>query len=310
MASSTRASASADAVPDPEHDPEPAPATVVWRSGLWRRLVRRPTSLVAMVVTVLVCVMAAAPQAFAGWFGHGDPRRCDLIDSGLPPASGHPFGFDIQGCDLYANVIYGARSSVTIALLSTAGTLLVALVLGGLAGYVGGRLDALVSRLMDVFFGFPVLVGMIVILQTLSVHNVFSVSAVLITFGWPGLARVVRGSVLATAGSEYIAAVRGIGAGGPRILLRHVLPNSIGPAAVLTGINVGGIIASESALTFLGVGLKTPAISWGVQLNTAQQYFSTDPHLLIFPSIFLTVTVLGFVLLADALRDAIDPRQT
>ncbi|MEV0381582.1 ABC transporter permease [Nonomuraea sp. NPDC050643] len=291
MASSTLVSASAE----PRH-------------GLWRELLRRPAFAVSSAVALVICAMAAVPQLFAGWFGAGDPRRCALVDSGLPPAPGHPFGFDIQGCDLYSNVVYGARSSVLIALLVTAGMMLIAVVLGGLAGYFRGWADALISRVMDVFFGFPSLVGMIVILQAASTHNELTVSAVLILFGWPALARVMRGSVLAVATSEYVAAARGVGSGTSRILLRHVLPNSFGPVAVLTGLNIGGVIASESALTFLGVGLQTPAISWGVQLNTAQQYFLTAPHLLIFPSIFLTVTVFSFVLLGDALRDAFDPR--
>lgn len=278
------------------------------RTGFWRQLRRRPAFAVSGAIALLVCAMAAVPQAFAGWFGEGDPRRCDLVDSGLPPAPGHPFGFDIQGCDLYANVVYGARSSVLIAVLVTAGMMLIAVVLGSLAGYFRGWVDGVISRVMDVFFGFPALVGMIVLLQTATVHNELTVSAVLILFGWPVLARVMRASVLETATSEYVAAARGVGAGTPRILLRHVLPNAFGPVAVLAGLNVGGVIASESALTFLGVGLQTPAISWGVQLNTAQQYFSSAPHLLLFPSIFLTVTVLSFVLLGDALRDAFDPR--
>jgi ABC-type dipeptide/oligopeptide/nickel transport system permease subunit len=260
-----------------------------------------------LVVVAVVVAIAVVPQEFAGWFGHGNPRQCDLADSGLGPSAGHPFGTDIQGCDLYANVIFGARASVTIALLTTAGTLLLGIVAGGLAGYLGGWADAVISRIMDVFLGFPALVGMIVILQVLSVHNVFSVSAVLTLFGWPGLARVVRGSALAAATSDYVAAVRGLGMGTGRVLLRHVLPNSVGPALALAGTNVGGIIAAESALTFLGVGLQTPAISWGVELNTAQQFFPAHLNLIIFPSIFLTATVLGFVLLADALRDAGDP---
>ncbi|MFD0664860.1 ABC transporter permease [Thermocatellispora tengchongensis] len=219
--------------------------------------------MISATVVLIICALAVAPQAFAGWFGHGDPRACDLADSALPPREGHPFGFDVQGCDLYANVIYGARSSVAIALLTTLGTVVVAVVVGCLAGYFRGWTDMLMSRLVDVFLGFPALVGMIVILQTLSTHNEFTVSAVLILFGWPALARVMRGSVLAVVNSEYIAAARGIGAGPVRILLRHVIPNSIGPVAVLAGLNVGGIIAYESALTFLGVGLQTPAISWG-----------------------------------------------
>lgn len=272
-------------------------------TNLWRR----PGFVIGLAVVVLVVAMAIVPQAFAGWFGHGNPRQCDLSDSGLGPSPGHPFGTDIQGCDLYANVIFGARASVTIALLTTAGTLLLGILAGGLAGYLGGWADAVISRIMDIFFGFPALVGMIVILQVLSVHNVLSVSAVLTLFGWPGLARVVRGSALTAAASDYVAAVRGLGTGTARMLLRHVLPNSVGPALALAGTNVGGIIAAESALTFLGVGLKMPAISWGVELNSAQEYFPAHLNLIIFPSIFLTVTVLGFVLLADALRDAGDP---
>jgi ABC-type dipeptide/oligopeptide/nickel transport system permease subunit len=295
MASSTLVSASAE-----------VPA--VRRDGPWRSLLRRPAFLVAAVVTVLVCAMAAFPQLFAGWFGAGDPRACDLSRSGLPPSAGHPFGFDIQGCDLYSNVVFGARSSVLVAVLATAGMLVIAVLLGCLAGYFGGWVDAVIGRITDVFFGFPALVGMIVILQTLSVHNEVTVAAVLVLFGWPTLTRVMRGSVLATSAREYVAAARGVGASTPRILLRHVLPNSFGPVGVLAGVSVGTVIASESALTFLGVGLRTPAISWGVQLNTAQQYFTTAPHLLIFPSLFLTVTVLGFVLIGDAMRDAFDPR--
>jgi ABC-type dipeptide/oligopeptide/nickel transport system permease subunit len=137
---------------------------------------------------------------------------------------------------------------------------------------------------------------------------VFTVAGVLIVFGWPALTRVMRSSVLSASSQEYITAVRGIGAGPWRLVTRHVIPNAIGPAAVLASLSIGGVIAAESALTFLGVGLQTPAISWGVQLNTAQQYYTTNPHVLIFPALVLSITVLAFVLLGDALRDAIDPR--
>ena len=286
-------------------DPEtPLGARRPRRNRLWRR----PGFLIPACCALLVCAMAAVPQAFAGWFGHGDPRDCDLAYSDRGPTSGHPFGFDHQGCDLYANVVYGARSSLTIGVLVTAGILVIAVVLGALAGYFGGWVDAVIGRVTDVFFGFPALVGMIVILQVVSTHNEWTVSAVLILFGWPPLTRVMRASVMATASREYIAAARGIGARNPRILLRHVVPNSVGPVLVLTGLSLGGVIASESALTFLGVGLQPPAISWGVQLHTAQQYFVSHPHLLLFPSLLLSVTVLSFILLGDALRDVFAPR--
>jgi ABC-type dipeptide/oligopeptide/nickel transport system permease subunit len=276
--------------------------------GTLRRLLRRPSFALPLAVVLLLCAMAAVPQAFAGWFGHGDPHECALDRSGQGPTSGHPFGFDVQGCDLYSNVVHGARDSISIGLLTTVLTLAVAVVLGSVAGYFGGIADMLISRLMDIFFGFPMLVGMIVVLETFSVHSVLSVSLVLALFSWPVLTRIMRSSVLAVRGLDYITAAREMGAGPLRILLRHAVPNSIMPVAVLTSINIGGVITAEAALTFLGVGLNAPAISWGVQLNTAQQYFTTQPGLLLFPALFLSLAVLSFVLLGDCLRDAFDPR--
>lgn len=259
-------------------------------------------------VVLLVVVVAAAPSAFAGWFGHGDPRQCDLASGRRGPTSGHPFGFDIQGCDLYANVIHGARPSVFIGLAVTAGALLIAVVLGCSGAYFGGVVDAVISRTMDVFFGFPVLVGQVVILNTIESRNAAVVAGVLILFVWPYTTRLMRSSALATVQLGYVQAARGIGAGRWRVITRHVLPNSAGPVGAVVGLSVGGMITLESALTFLGVGLRQPTISWGVQLNTAQSAFRSDPHLLLFPSLFLTVTVLAFVLLGDALRDVFDPR--
>ena len=276
--------------------------------GTLNRLLRRPMFLIPALLVLLLCAIAAVPQAFAGWFGHGDPHDCNLANSGLPPQSGHPFGFDIQGCDLYANVVYGARNSITIGLLTTAMTLVVAVVLGSLAGYYGRYVDGVISRVMDIFFGFPLLVGMIVVLETFAVRSVLSVSIVLAVFSWPALTRIMRSSVLATRNLEYVTAARELGAASPRILLRHVIPNSIMPVAVLTSLNIGGVITAEAALTFLGVGLEAPSISWGVQLNTAQQYFTTHLNLLIFPALFLSVAVLSFVLLGDCLRDVFDPK--
>lgn len=275
----------------------------------WRRLLRRPGFIMSAAIIVLMTAIAAVPSAFAGWFGHGDPRVCDLKNSALGPRSGHPFGFDIQGCDLYSNVIYGARNSLLIGVLVTAGALLVAVTLGTLAAYVGGVVDTLISRLMDIFFGFPSLVGMIVVLQMIGERSVVSVVLVLTLFIWPSYARVMRGSALSVVNLEYVHASRTVGASHARIILSHVIPNSVAPVAVLATLGIAGTIAAEAALTFLGVGLEAPSISWGVQLNVAQEFFTTDPHLLIFPSTFLALTVLSFVLIGDTLRDQFDPRQ-
>jgi oligopeptide transport system permease protein len=267
-------------------------------------LLRKPRIAIPLGVVVLILIVAAVP----GLFAHTDPRACDLGNSGTGPIAGHPFGFDIQGCDLYSNVVHGTRSSVTIGFTVTAGCVLIALVLGCLAAYYRGAVDALISRTMDIFFGFPALVGQVVILNTLHKRNVVVVSAVLILFAWPAMTRLMRSAALATVDLDFVKAARGLGAGPVRVIARHVLPNSFAPILAVASLGVGGMITAESALTFLGVGLRAPSISWGVQLNQAQDSFRDHPHLLLFPSLFLSVTVLSFVMLGDALRDTFDPR--
>lgn len=293
--------------PTSEVPPAAVPHPARHRNAVLLDLVRRPWFSLPAAGVLLLCAIAAFPNFFSGWFGHGDPRQCSLDNNGLGPRPGHPFGFDIQGCDLYSNVIHGARSSLSIGLLTTLLTLATAVVLGSLAGYFGGPIDTLISRVMDVFFGFPTLIGMIVVLQAFAVHSVVSVSLVLALFSWPILTRVMRASVLETRSLDYIDAARSVGAGPVRILVRHVIPNSLTPVVVLAGLNVAAVVTAESGLTFLGVGLKAPGISWGVQLNAAQQYFAEHLHLLVFPALFLSAAVLCFVLLGDALRNAFDP---
>lgn len=270
---------------------------------------RRPVVAPAIVVAVLLATVIA-PAPFAALFGHGDPYACDLADSDRGPSWGHPFGFDAQGCDLYANVIYGARPTVTIGLLVTAGILVVAVVLGGAAGYLGGVTDAVVGRLADVVLGFPLILGALVVLTVTPDRNVLTVSAVLVAFGWPAMTRLMRSTVLGAAGRDYVLAARTHGASAFRIVARHVLPNAISPLLVYATTAVGGVMVAETTLTFLGIGLQAPEISWGIQLADAQQQFLQHPHLLIAPGAFLSVTVISFVALGDALRDALDPQGT
>jgi ABC-type dipeptide/oligopeptide/nickel transport system permease subunit len=289
---------------EPAEPAPPAPPA----AQLWRDLVRSPRFVLPGVVVLMMAAMAVFPGLFAGLFGHGDPRLCDLTNSALGPRPGHPFGYDLQGCDLWSNVVYAARPSISIGVLVTAGMMLIAITLGSVSGYFGGVLDAAVGRGMDIFLGFPGLIGAIIVLQVLNRHNVWTVSLVLIALWWPAPTRIMRSTVLATRNLEYIDAARVMGAGHVKVLLRHVVPNSIAPLLALVGLYVGTIITAEAALTFLNIGLQVPAISWGVQLNTAQTYFSSHLHLLLFPSLALSVTVLSILLLGDALRDALDPK--
>lgn len=276
--------------------------------GVWRTLRRRPVFWVSAAVLAVLALIALVPSWFAGWFGHGDPRACDLTNSGRAPGGGHVFGTDVQGCDVYANVIYGTRASLTVGLLCTALALLVALVVGTLAGFYGGMLDRIIARLTDVFLGFPFLLGAVVVLTSIGTRSAVTVALVLALFSWPTMARLVRGSVRAVRNAPYVEAAQSMGLRDRRIIARYVLPNSIGPVLAIATTMVGGVIVSESTLTFLGLGLRSPSISWGLQLSSAQTYFQTSPHMLIFPSIFLTVTVLAMIALGDTLRDVLDPK--
>jgi oligopeptide transport system permease protein len=273
-----------------------------------RELVHNPLFLVSAGIVTLVLAIVVFPGLFAGLFGHGNPHECNLADSNLGPRAGHPFGFDVQGCDLYANVIYGARPTVSIGLLVTGSSLLVAIVLGSAAGYLGGLVDAVLGRTADIFFGFPFVLGAVIILTVISERNVLTVSLVLVVLGWPTMTRLMRSTVLSERNKDYVLAARALGASNFRILRKHILPNAMAPVVIYATLTIGGIMVAEATLTFLGVGLQAPAISWGLELAAAQNEIQQYPHLLVFPGLFLSVTVLSFVTLGDTLRDALDPR--
>jgi ABC-type dipeptide/oligopeptide/nickel transport system permease subunit len=248
---------------------------------------------------------------FPGVFARGaDPRDCSLSNSKLKPSAEHWFGFDQQGCDYLANVVYGARSSLIIGVLAVLVVLVLGVVVGAIAGFFGGFTDSVLSRITDIFYALPLVLGALVILRTGTLgRGVVAVAIALAAFGWMTAMRLVRSQVIAVKSSDYVAAARAMGASNGRILVRHILPNAVAPVLVYATITVGVLIAAEATLTFLGVGLQRPAISWGLQIDAGQSLLRTAPHLVLFPSIVLTLTVMAFIMLGDALRDALDPRQ-
>jgi ABC-type dipeptide/oligopeptide/nickel transport system permease subunit len=270
----------------------------------WRELRHNPLFLVAAGLILLFVVMAAVPQLFTS----RNPHACDLSNSLVTPSSEHWFGFDLQGCDYYTRVIYGARVSIVIGVVTTVFSVLIAMVLGSLAGYYGGWVDGVISRFTDIVFGLPFILGAIVVLSVIGDHSLWWVTLVLVLLGWTTMTRLSRSSVLSVRDSDYVNAAKALGASDLRILLRHVLPNAIAPVIVYATIYIGIIIAAEAALSFLGVGLQLPAISWGLMISEAQTRVLTAPHLLLFPGAFLSLTVLSFILMGDALRDALDPK--
>jgi oligopeptide transport system permease protein len=283
-------------------------------SDAWRQLRRSKLFLGAAGMLVVLAVMATFPQLFTSI----DPRErgvCSLSDSRQPPGTnGAWFGYDVFGCDYYSTVVYGARVSMIIGLVVVGGALLIGIVLGALAGFYGGWFDNVIARITDVIYGLPLILGAILLLNLLAAdrffgeRNLATVSMALILLSWMNVMRLFRSSVISVKGTDYVSAARAMGASDGRIVLKHILPNALAPVLVYATIAVGGIIAAEATLSFLGIGLQQPAISWGLQINSAQNYIRTSPHLLFFPSIFLSLTVLSFILLGDALRDALDPK--
>lgn len=275
----------------------------LWHDA-WLELRRNPLFVVSALLIVVFITMAIWPSLFT----NTDPRACSLSRSLDRPSAEHWFGFDLQGCDYYAQVIYGAQASITIGVLTTVFAALVAIIGGSIAGYYEGITDTLIARLTDVWFAIPTILGGIVILSALENRGIAQVSLVLIVLGWPTMLRLMRSQTLSAKGEDYVEAARALGANDLRIISRHILPNAIAPVIVYATIFIGIIISAEAALTFLGVGLQLPAISWGLMLSNAQTRVLQAPHLLLFPGLFLSLTIFAFILMGDALRDALDPK--
>ncbi|HWU05510.1 MAG TPA: ABC transporter permease [Streptomyces sp.] len=273
-------------------------------SDAWRDLRRNPVFIVSGLLILFLVVISVWPSLIATQ----DPLDCDLARAQEGSRPGHPFGFDGQGCDVYTRTVHGARTSVTVGVLSTLGVSLLGGVLGGLAGFFGGAWDAVLSRITDIFFGIPVVLGGLVFLSVVTSSTVWPVIGFIVLLGWPQIARIARGSVITAKQNDYVQAARALGASNSRMLLRHITPNAIAPVIVVATIALGTYISLEATLSYLGVGLKPPAVSWGIDISAASQYVRNAPHMLLWPAGALAVTVLAFIMLGDAVRDALDPK--
>ncbi|MGH1490674.1 MAG: ABC transporter permease [Acidimicrobiales bacterium] len=274
-------------------------------SDAWRQLRRRPLFWICVVIIAFLIVAAIFPQLFTS----RDPLLGDQRNNLQPPSGDHWFGTDLLGRDQYARVIYGARVSIVVAFVVTFAAAAVALTFGSLAGFYGGIIDTLISRLADVWFAIPTVLGGIVMLQLFEQRTIITLCLVLVTFGWPTMLRLVRSAVIAVKGADYVDAARALGASDRRLIGRHILPNALTPLVVYMAITFGVVIAAEAALTFIGVGLRKPAVSWGLIISDSRGRIQTHPYLLLFPGMVLSMAVFAFILLGDLLRDAFDPRQ-
>jgi oligopeptide transport system permease protein len=278
-------------------------ARSLWNDA-WHDLSRKPMFYISGVLILFLIVISIWP----GLIASGDPLNCDLANSQVGPKSGHPFGFDTQGCDVYTRTVFGARASVTVGILTTAGAALLGTFFGGLAGFLGGIWDSLISMLGNIFFGIPILLGGVVFLSVVKGGSVTTVSTFMILLGWPQIARIARGAVVTAKQQDYVQAAKALGASNSRMLLRHIAPNALAPIIVVSTIALGTYISLEATLSFLGVGLKPPAVSWGIDISAASDQIRNAPHMLLWPAGALSITVLAFIMLGDAVRDALDPK--
>ena len=288
-----------DAVPD-----EGAPSSM-WGEA-WKRLRRRPLFWFAATIIFFAITISLFPSLFTSQ----DPRYCELSRSlGGPELWSHPFGFDKQGCDIYSRVIYGARASVSVGVLTTIAVVIIGGTIGAIAGYVGGWIDAVLSRITDVFFAIPLLLAAIVFMQMFKEsRSIAMVVIVLSTFAWTSIARITRGSVMSAKNEEFVTAARATGASRGRILMSHIIPNSMAPIIVYATVALGTFIVSEASLSFMGIGLPPTIVSWGADISTAKDQLSDAPMVLFYPAVALALTVLSFIMMGDAVREALDPK--
>jgi oligopeptide transport system permease protein len=290
------------------------PDTIATRSlgrDAWLTLRANWIFWVSSVLIVCFTFMAIAP----GLITHTDPTFCEAIRSRGAPSSKAWFGYDVQGCDVFSRTIYGARASMLVGGLATLFAMVVGAGIGVYAGFYGGLIDTLLSRLTDVFIGIPLIIGTIIVLESFpgtsdnSLYDILKVAVAIAVFGWTQTARVARASVIQVRHADYVQASRCLGASRWWMIRKHVIPNAAAPVIVVTTLSLGGYIGAEAALSFLGIGLQPPVVSWGIAINDAQSYVRTTPHMLFFPALFLSLAVLGFIMLGDAVQEALDPKR-
>ena len=284
-----------------------APTRTLW-SDAWKRLKKNKLAVIGAVWIVFVVLVALTADLWAPQL-LGSPTDIDTTtvaqNSKLPPSLEHPFGTDATGRDQLVRVIYGARVSLTVGVIATLISTVIGLVMGALAAFYGGWFDTIIMRLADMFLAIPYTLFVITMLAVMGqgIQNVFIAIGVL---GWPSIARVFRSAILSVKENDYVDAARAMGASDLRIIARHIFPNSVASIVVYATMNIGGAILTESALSYLGMGVTPPTPSWGIMIQDGQTFLQTQPWLMIMPGLAILTTVLAFTLLGDGLRDALD----
>ena len=279
-------------------------------SGVWKRFRKHPGAIFGFIVisTLIVLTLLAPLSPY-------DPEASDITARYESPSLSHPMGTDALGRDLFTRALFGGRISLTVGLFVVIISVLIGVPVGALAGYYGGKLDSILMRVTDAFLSLPsflVLILLSAILREVGIplferNNVLPICLVIGVFAWTTFARLVRASFLTLRESDFVAASRSLGGSDLRVIVRHILPNSIGPIIVEATLEFGYAIIEESGLSFLGFGIQPPTPSWGNLLSNAQEHFTKYPWLAIFPGLMIFLSIISINYIGDGLRDAFDP---
>jgi peptide/nickel transport system permease protein len=287
---------------DPNASERMGPRTSLFRDAM-RRLFRNKLAIVGMIIMGTFLLTAI----FAPLIAPYDPIEQELVMRRRPPSQEHPLGRDDLGRDILSRIIFGARTSLQVGVMSVGFAIVIGAVIGAISGYLGGWVDNIMMRLMDIMLAFPALLLAIAIVTILGpglLNMLYAIGIVSI----PAYARIVRASVLSVKEQDYILAARAIGAPPSRILFRNIFPNTLTPLIVQGTLGIGTAILDAAGLSFLGLGAQPPQPEWGAMLGQGRYAVFTAPHIVLFPGLAIMLTVLGFNLLGDGLRDALDPR--
>jgi len=268
-----------------------------------RRLSRNPLAVAGGAVILLFFVLALFPSVFSSH----DPNRIDILKILTPPSESHPLGTDDLGRDVLARMVFGARISLSVGFVAESIAIGIGLLIGLLAGYYGGRVDSVLMRFVDIMLCFPTFFLILAVIAFIG-PSIWNIMFIIGVTGWMGVARLVRAETLSLKERDFVAAARAQGAGDARIIFRHVLPNTLAPILVAATLGVAGAILVESGLSFLGIGVQPPTPSWGNILTAGKDNIEFAWWLSVYPGLAIFLTVLGYNLLGEGIRDAVDPR--
>lgn len=279
------------------------PKVSYWADA-WRRFRENKIALVALIILVILVIMVIIGPGISGY--NFEQMNTDEINQ-LPSAE-HWFGTDDLGRDLFARVFQGGRVSLTIGIVGAVVASVVGSIYGGIASYFGGIVDDIMMRIVEVLLSIPYLLTVILISVVTDSKSIGTMMLALVLTGWCGIARLVRGQMLQLKSQEYILAANALGVSPIKTIMRHMIPNTLGMIIVAITFDIPGYIFSEAFLSYVGLGVQPPDTSWGALASAAQQNFMFYPYQLFFPSLMIALTMLGFTLLGDGLRDALDPK--